>query len=211
MHRLFEKRVCAVAAIDSTDEALRLAEALLAGGLNVIEITFRTSAAEDAITKVREKFPEMLVGAGTILTVDQVRRAYDAGAHFGVSPGLSETVVQFANHLNWEFIPGVMTPSEIEAALMLECTTLKFFPAEAAGGVAMLKALMGPYSHTGVKFIPLGGINASNAAEYLKLPIVAAIGGTWLADKKLIKAGEWSKITELTKQILEIVRNTQSD
>lgn len=199
-----------MAAVDSSDQALRLAEALLAGGLNVVEITFRTCAAEEAIARVRERFPEMLVGAGTVLTIDQVRAAFDAGAHFAVSPGLNDAVVQFAHHLNLPFMPGVMTPTEVERALTLECTLLKFFPAENAGGPKMLKALAGPYAHTGVKFIPLGGVNASNAAEYLKLPIVAAVGGTWLADKQLMAEGNWAKITELTKEALQIAQTVRT-
>lgn len=202
--RVFTRRVIAVAAIDTPDNAARLAEALLAGGLDIIEITFRTAAAEQCIAKVRQAFPDMLVGAGTVLEPEQLVRARAAGAQFGVAPGLNERVVQKAAELNMPFMPGVMTPSEVERALGLDCKLLKFFPAQAAGGVKTLKALAGPYAHTGVKFIPLGGIDATNAAEYLALPIVAAVGGTWLADAKLIAAGNWTQITALTKQALEV-------
>lgn len=206
--RVLERRVIAVAAIDTPDNAVRLAEALLAGGLDIIEITFRTAAAEQCIAKVREKFPTMLVGAGTVLQPEQLIRAQAAGAQFGVAPGLNERVVQKAAELQMPFMPGVMTPSEVERALSLGCTLLKFFPAQAAGGVKTLKALAGPYAHTGVKFIPLGGIDATNAGEYLAMPIVAAVGGTWLADSKLIAAGNWAQITALTKQALEIASAT---
>jgi len=202
--RVFERRVIAVAAVDTPDNALRLADALLAGGLDIIEITFRTAAAEQSIAKVRNAFPTMLVGAGTVLEPEQLVRAQGAGAQFGVAPGLNERVVQKAAELKMPFMPGVMTPSEVERALGLGCKLLKFFPAQAAGGVKMLKALAGPYAHTGVKFIPLGGIDATNAAEYLAMPIVAAVGGTWLADAKLIAAANWAQITALTKQALEI-------
>ncbi|MCS7338655.1 MAG: bifunctional 4-hydroxy-2-oxoglutarate aldolase/2-dehydro-3-deoxy-phosphogluconate aldolase [Verrucomicrobiae bacterium] len=207
--RVFERRVIAVAAIDTPENAVRLADALLAGGLDIIEITFRTAAAEQCIAKVREKFPTMLVGAGTVLEPEQLVRAQAAGAQFGVAPGLNERVVQKAAELGMPFMPGVMTPSEVERALGLGCKLLKFFPAQAAGGTKTLKALAGPYAHTGVKFIPLGGIDASNAAEYLAMPIVAAVGGTWLADAKLVAAGNWTQITALTKQALEIAAASQ--
>lgn len=202
--RVFERRVIAVAAIDTPDNAVSLAEALLAGGLDIIEITFRTAAAEQCIARVRETFPMMLVGAGTVLEPEQLVRARAVGAQFCVAPGLNERVVQKAAELGVPFMPGVMTPSEVERALGLGCKLLKFFPAQAAGGVKALKALAGPYAHTGVKFIPLGGIDATNAGEYLAMPIVAAVGGTWLADAKLIAAGNWAQITALTKQALEI-------
>jgi len=204
MKRIFERRVVAVAAVDTPDNAVRLAEALLAGGLEIIEITFRTAAAEQCIAKVRQTFPAMLVGAGTVLNPDQLRRARDAGAQFAVSPGLNEKVVQTATELNLPFMPGVMTPTEVERALALGCKLLKFFPAQVAGGVKMLKSLAGPYAHTGVKFIPLGGVDATNAADYLAMPIVAAIGGTWLADAKLIAEGNWTQITALTREALAI-------
>jgi 2-dehydro-3-deoxyphosphogluconate aldolase/(4S)-4-hydroxy-2-oxoglutarate aldolase len=204
MKRIFERRVVAVAAIDTPENAVRLAEALLAGGLDILEITFRTTAAEQCIAKVRQTFPAMLIGAGTVLSPDQLRRALDAGAQFAVAPGLNENVLQTAAELKLPFMPGVMTPTEVERALALGCKLLKFFPAQAAGGVKMLKSLAGPYAHTGVKFIPLGGVDATNAADYLAMPIVAAIGGTWLADAKLIAASNWTHITALTREATAI-------
>jgi 2-dehydro-3-deoxyphosphogluconate aldolase/(4S)-4-hydroxy-2-oxoglutarate aldolase len=198
MNAIFAKHVIPVAVIDKAEDAVPLARALRAGGLNTIEVTFRTDAAEQAIRNIASAFPDMQVGAGTILSCDQACRAKEAGARFGVSPGLHETVVNKAAEIGLPFMPGVMTPSDVETALSLGCAWLKFFPADVAGGVRMLKALAGPYGHTGVRYVPLGGINIQNMAEYLALPNVAAIGGSWVADRHLIAAGNWTKITELT-------------
>ena len=183
-----------------------LATALHEAGVDVIEVTFRTSAAAEAIRRIRREFPDMLVGAGTLLDVYQVEQALEAGAKFGVSPGISESVVMKALSLDLPFMPGVMTPSDVEKGLSLGCRLLKFFPAETAGGIPMLKALAGPYGHTGVKFIPLGGVNIDNARSYLDLPMVAAIGGSWFLDRKLIAAGNWAKISQLTREAAEMAR-----
>jgi 2-dehydro-3-deoxyphosphogluconate aldolase/(4S)-4-hydroxy-2-oxoglutarate aldolase len=194
MQRILDKRVVPVAVIDKVEDAVPLAEALLRGGLDLIEVTFRTAAAADAIRAIVGAHPEMLVGAGTVLTGEQLERARDAGAAFAVAPGLNEATVRRAQELRLPFVPGVMTPSEIERALALGCRLLKFFPAEAAGGLKMLKALAGPFAHTGVRFLPLGGVSPENMAAYLADPLVAAVGGTWIADKKLISAGRWDEI-----------------
>jgi 2-dehydro-3-deoxyphosphogluconate aldolase/(4S)-4-hydroxy-2-oxoglutarate aldolase len=204
MNRILQKRIVPVAVIDKVADALPLAEALLVADLDVIEVTFRTEAAASSIRDIVKKFPEMLVGAGTLLEPKQVQQAVDAGAKFGVSPGLNTAVVKKANELRLPFVPGVMTPSDVECALSLGCKMLKFFPADAAGGVKMLKALAGPYAHTGVKFIPLGGINATTMKEYLELPIVAAVGGSWMVERKLIAAKDWAAITLLTKEALAL-------
>ena len=181
-----------------------LAEALLAGGLDIMEITFRTAAAEASIRRIAARFPEVLVGAGTLLEKEQVERAKGAGATFGLAPGLNPATVVAAREAALPFSPGVMTPGEVENALALGCKLLKFFPAETAGGVGMLKALAGPYAHTGVKFIPTGGINFANLKGYLSLPVVAAIGGSWMVEKSLINEGKWAEITRLTKEALEV-------
>ena len=207
MDQIRKKRIVPVAVIDNLDDAVPLAEALLAGGLEVIEITFRTTAAEGAIRNITEALPSMLVGAGTMLDADQLKRAKDAGARFAVAPGVNEKVIKTSFELGLTFIPGVMTPSDVERAFGLGCKLQKFFPAEVAGGVEMLKAFAGPYGHTGVKFIPLGGIGPKNAAEYLALPIVAAIGGSWLCDRKLIAAKNWKTITALTAEALKIAES----
>lgn len=209
MKLILEKRVVPVVVIDKVENAQPLAEALMAGGLNLLEITLRTAAAEESIRRIAKTFSsQVLIGAGTLLTPDQVARAVDAGAQFGVSPGFNARVVQKAKDLKLPFYPGVMTPSDVEAALDMGCQMLKFFPAEPAGGVKMLKALAGPYAHTGVKFIPLGGINQTNARDYLQLPIVGAIGGSWIAESKAIAEQKWADITRLAQEILGIVAQT---
>lgn len=204
MKQILDKRVVPVAVTDKLEDAVPLANALLAAGLDVIEVTFRTAAAPDAIRAITKTHPGMLVGAGTLLDVNQVRQAKEAGAKFGVAPGLNATVVQASVAAGLPFVPGVATASEVERALELGCKIQKLFPADVVGGVKLLKALAGPYGHTGVKFIPLGGVNAQNMAEYLALPNVAAIGGSWIVDKKLIAERKWNEITALTKAALAI-------
>jgi len=186
--------VVPVVAVDSPDEGLRLCEALIAGGLPVAEITFRTAAAEATIREAAKRFPEMILGAGTILTAEQMRKAVDAGARFAVAPGCNPTTIAAARECAMPFAPGVCTPSDVERAVEMGCSLLKFFPAEAAGGVAMLKALLGPYGHLGISFCPTGGVTTGNLAEYLAIPQVAFVGGTWVAKKELIKAGRWDDI-----------------
>lgn len=200
--RILAKRIVPVVVLDRVESAEPLAEALLAGGLDIMEITFRTAAAEASIQRIAARFPEILLGAGTLLAKDQVKRARDAGAVFGLAPGLNPEIIAAAGQLGLQFAPGVMTPSEVELALSLGCKLLKFFPAEVAGGVTMLKALAGPYGHTGVKFIPTGGVSSGNLASYLKLPVVAAIGGSWMVDKQLVNDGNWTEITRLTREAL---------
>ncbi|MEI8037144.1 MAG: bifunctional 4-hydroxy-2-oxoglutarate aldolase/2-dehydro-3-deoxy-phosphogluconate aldolase [Verrucomicrobiota bacterium] len=200
--RILAKRIVPVVVLDRVESAEPLAEALLAGGLDIMEITFRTAAAEASIQRIAARFPEILLGAGTLLDKDQVQRARDAGAVFGLAPGLNPAILATARQIGLQFAPGVMTPSEVELALALGCKLLKFFPAEVAGGVNMLKALAGPYAHTGVKFIPTGGVSSGNLSAYLKLPVVAAIGGSWMVDKQLVNDGKWADITRLTREAL---------
>ncbi|MFU8847422.1 MAG: bifunctional 4-hydroxy-2-oxoglutarate aldolase/2-dehydro-3-deoxy-phosphogluconate aldolase [Opitutales bacterium] len=202
--RILAKRIVPVVVLDTVEQAEPLAEALLAAGLDIMEITFRTEAAEACIRRIAGRFPEILLGAGTVLEEDQAKRARDAGAVFGLAPGLNPKIVQAAQAVGLEFSPGVMSPSEVEQALSLGCKLLKFFPAEAAGGVKMLKSLAGPYAHTGVQFTPTGGITAENLQDYLKLPVVAAIGGSWMVSPALIKEGKWTEITSLTREALKL-------
>jgi 2-dehydro-3-deoxyphosphogluconate aldolase/(4S)-4-hydroxy-2-oxoglutarate aldolase len=200
-----KQRLMCITTLDHAEDAVPLAEALLAGGLNVMEITFRTAAAIESIQRIQQKVPQMAIGAGTLLTAEQVRQAVEAGAQFGVSPGLNEAVLAAANKNQMPFFPGVMTPTEVDRALNLGFKQLKFFPAEPAGGVAMLKALAGPFAHTGVKFLPTGGINAASLADYLAVPQVAAIGGSWMAERKLVAEKAWAKITALTAEAMMII------
>lgn len=202
LDRILAKRIVPVVVLDRAESAEPLAEALLAGGLDIMEITFRTAAAEKSIRRIAARFPEILLGAGTLLEMDQVKRAKDAGAVFGLAPGLNPAIVAAASESGLQFSPGVMTPTDVEHALALGCKLLKFFPAEVAGGVNMLKALAGPYGHTGVKFIPTGGVSSGNLPAYLQLPVVAAIGGSWMVDKNLVNDGKWEEISRLTREAL---------
>lgn len=197
-------RLVPVVVLDDAGLALDVADALLEAGLRVMEVTFRTPAAADAIARIASQRPDMFIGAGTLLSAENVRQAVDAGATFAVAPGLSEPVVQAAQQAGLDLAPGVMTPSDVERALNLGCQVLKFFPAEQAGGVPMLKSLEGPYKHTGVQFIPTGGIHQTNMEHYLALPSVAAVGGSWFVDKKLIAAGNWGEIRKRTREALAV-------
>lgn len=197
-------KVVPVIAIESADQALHLADALLAGGLPIAEITFRTSAAAEVISILAQQRPELIVGAGTLLTTQNVEDAIQAGAKFGVAPGCNPDVIDFAQANQFPFIPGVCTPSCIECALSMDCKILKFFPAGAMGGVKMLKALYGPYKHTGIKFMPTGGVTQDNLAEYLAAPGVIACGGTWIAPAADIEAGTWNVIADRCKKVASV-------
>jgi 2-dehydro-3-deoxyphosphogluconate aldolase/(4S)-4-hydroxy-2-oxoglutarate aldolase len=199
--------VVPVVAIERSEDAVELGRALLAGGLPCAEITFRTAAAEEAIRRISSSLPEIIVGAGTVLSVDQANRAISAGAQFIVSPGFNQKVVDWCLQNEIPVTPGVVTPTEIDMALDRGLKILKFFPAEAMGGIATLKAIAAPYG--GVKFIPTGGINPKNLADYLSLPAVHACGGSWLVTSKLISAGEFAEITRLAEEALAIVRQVR--
>jgi len=181
-----------VVSIPSAGHAVALADALTRGGLPAIEVTFRTDAAAASITRIRAEFPGMLVGAGTVLDPDTARTAIDAGAQFVVTPGFNPRVVDVLLERGMPVVPGASTPTEIEMALNAGLRMVKFFPAEASGGVAYLKAVSAPYA--GVRFMPTGGITLANLRDYLALPSVAACGGTWLATAELIAAGDFDRI-----------------
>jgi len=197
-------RIIPVVAIHNAKDADPLADALIAGGLPSAEITFRTEAAEAAI-KAMARRGDITVGAGTVLTVEQAQKAIDAGAGFVVAPGLNPKVVRFCLDNDIPVTPGVATPTDIETAMNLGLEILKFFPAEAFGGLKTLKAMSAPYQ--AVKFIPTGGLNAQNVVDYLKFPKVAAVGGSWIVKSDAIAGGEFDKITQLTREAVEIVKN----
>jgi len=201
--------VVPVIAIDSPEAALPLADAMLAGGLPVLEITFRTAAAAEVIERLSTERPELLLGAGTVLSVENLQRAKECGASFGVAPGLNPAVVRRAAEIELPFVPGVATPSEVEGALAFGCTVLKLFPAGALGGVKYLQALAGPYRHTGVRFVPTGGVSADNLGDYLALDAVAAVGGTWLAKRDDLAAGNWPEITARCQAAVEVVERVR--
>ncbi len=199
---LGELELVPVVQIEHSKDAVSLGKALLDGGLPCAEITFRTTCAEEAIRSIAAVLPEIVLGAGTVSTIDQADRAVRAGAQFIVSPGFNPQVVDWCLENEVSVIPGVATPTEIEMALCKELGVLKFFPAQALGGVEMLKAIAAPYSQ--VRFIPTGGINAQNLADYLRLPIVLACGGSWFVKADLISGGEFSEITRLTREAMSI-------
>ena len=186
-----------VVKIDNVEQAVPLARALCKGGLPVAEITFRTACAAEAIKRITTEFPNMLVGAGTVLTPEQADAAVAAGAKFIVSPGLNPRVVKHCTEIGVPITPGCANPSDIEAALELGLDVVKFFPAEAAGGLPMIKAMSAPYGN--LKFMPTGGLNESNIFSYLKFNKILACGGSYMVSADLMNAGEWDKITELTR------------
>lgn len=198
-----------VVAIEDAADAPRLGEALIAGGLPCAEITFRTAAAEASIRAMATEYPDILVGAGTVLTIDQAERALSAGAKFIVTPGFDEAVVDWCLGHEMPITPGVMTPTEINMALNKGLKLLKFFPAEAAGGIKTLKAIGGPY--VGVRFIPTGGIGVHNLSDYLQLPMVHACGGSWLVKKQLIADGNFEEIQKLTAAAVKLVRDARGE
>ncbi len=187
-----------VIALDHVEDAEPLAKALIDGGLPCAEVTFRTDAAEESIRIMSEKFPQMLVGAGTVLTTEQVDRAVNAGAKFIVSPGLNPKVVQYCIEKGVPITPGCSNPSDVEVAIELGLEVVKFFPAEAAGGLNMIKSMAAPY--TKMKFMPTGGINAKNITSYLDFKKIIACGGSWMVNKDMIAAKDWAGITALTKE-----------
>jgi 2-dehydro-3-deoxyphosphogluconate aldolase/(4S)-4-hydroxy-2-oxoglutarate aldolase len=205
---IYNLGVVPVVAIEDERDASALGEALVAGGLPCAEITFRTAAALPSIQVLSKQVPDILVGAGTVLSVDQARMAVDRGAEFLVTPGFDEQVVSWCVSENIPVFPGVSTPTEINMALRFGLNILKFFPAEAFGGIRTLKAIAGPYPH--LRFIPTGGINAQNLSGYLSLPAVLACGGSWLVAKTMISNKEFEGITAKAREAVQIVARVRS-
>ena len=198
--RIQRTGVVAVLVVDRAEDAVPLAHALLGGGIDVLELTLRTEAAIDAIRAIKTEVPQMIVGAGTVLSVEQVQQVVAAGADFALAPGMNPAVVRAAQSAGFSFVPGVATPSDVERALECGCRVLKFFPAEPAGGLTYLKSMAAPYAHLNVRFIPLGGLNVENAGRYLDDPMILAVGGSWIAKRESIAAGDWQSITALARQ-----------
>ena len=196
-----------VVVLDDAKDAAPLAKALCEGGLPCAEVTFRTAAAEETIRIMSTEFPDMLVGAGTVLTVEQADRAIAAGAKFIVSPGLNPEVVKHCMECGVPITPGIQTPTEIEMALGLGLKTVKFFPAEPAGGLKMIKALAAPY--VDVTFMPTGGISAANVREYLGFNKIIACGGSWMVKKDLVTAGDFETIKGMVKEAADIVKEVR--
>ena len=202
LSRLAERRILSAAVIEKPEHAVPLARALLAGGLDIMEVTFRNAHAAECIRRIVAEVPDMMVGAGTLLNAVQIDDARAAGASFGLTPGFNPPVVQAAVDRGFPFIPGVLTPGEIEQSLALGCPIVKFFPAASAGGPGFIKAVAAPYAHTPLRIVPLGGISDSNLGDYLRLPIVVAVGGSWLTSRDLAGAQRWADITQLTKRTM---------
>ena len=195
-----------VIVIEDEAQAVPLARALVRGGLPVLEVTFRTKAAAGAIAAIRREVPEAIVGAGTLLTVEQLQAAKKAGAAFGVAPGFDPAIVEEAKAAMLPFCPGIATASELSQALTAGCEMVKFFPAEAAGGVKMIKNLLGAFRFTGVRFMPTGGVKPDNVADYLAVPEIVCCGGTWLVPKDALAAGDFAKIETLAAEAAALVR-----
>ena len=195
-----------VIVIEKAEQAVPLARALVKGGLPVLEVTFRTKAAAGAIAAIRREVPEAVVGAGTLLTPQMVKDAKAAGAVFGVAPGFDPVVMAAAKAEDLPMCPGIATASELSQALTEGCKMVKFFPAEAAGGVKMIKNLLGAFRFTGVKFMPTGGVNLSNVADYLAVPEIVCCGGTWIVPKDALEASDWAAIEKLAAEAAEVVR-----
>ena len=209
-NKIIDTGIIAVLILDELEHAVPLAAALLKGGVNTIELTLRTPIALDAARQIKSAFPEVNLGFGTVLTTDQLKSVVDIGADFAVSPGCNPKILNEAQKHGMPFAPGIMTPTDIELALELGCRILKFFPAATSGGMKHLKSIAAPYQHLGLKFIPLGGVNMTNAREYLESPFIAAIGGSWVASRQLILKEDWKTITNNAIQVRDLIKKIRN-
>ena len=199
-------RIIPVIVIEDITKAVPLALALVKGGLPVLEVTFRTACAAEAIAKIKAEVPGAILIAGTVLRLEQLKAAKAAGAEACVAPGFDPAIVSAANEMGMPFCPGIATASELSQALALGCSFVKFFPAESAGGVKYIKDLLGAFRWTGVKFMPTGGVKLSNVADYLSVPEIICCGGTWIAPKDAIKADDWVTIEKLASEAAALAR-----
>lgn len=203
--KLKEAGIIPVLVLENVDTGLKLCELLQKCGLRAAEITFRTKAAADVIREAKKRFPDLFLGAGTVLNKEHLHQAFDLGASFAVAPGFNPAIVQEAVDKNYAFTPGIATPSEVEQAYAMGVRMFKFFPAEALGGVAMIKNILAPYKHLGISFMPTGGVTAQNAPEWLSIPEIVCVGGTWLGKADDLKAGNWEKIEKDAKAAIEML------
>ena len=202
--------IIAMLIINELKHAVPVAKALVAGGIDTIELTLRTPVALDAARAIKKELPEVTLGFGTVLTLEQVKAVKEAGADFAVSPGCNPKIIAEAHRLGLSFSPGIMTPTDIEMAIEQGCRVLKYFPAESSGGMNHLKNMAAPYQYLGLKFIPLGGLNIKNAGSYLESDLITAVGGSWVAKRDLILAENWDQITANAKEIIELVKQVRS-
>jgi 2-dehydro-3-deoxyphosphogluconate aldolase/(4S)-4-hydroxy-2-oxoglutarate aldolase len=201
MRRLEQGGIVAGFSVARVEHAVPLVRALLRGGIDAIELTLRTPAAMEAVKAIASEVPEILLGVGTVLTPEQVVAVKKAGAHFGVAPGINPRVVRAAQEADLPFAPGICTPSELEAAIELGCRFVKFFPAEASGGVQYLKSMAAPYRHLGIQYFPLGGLNAENMLDYLNEDNVPTIGGSWIVKQDLVAAQDWDALSARAAEV----------
>jgi len=209
IEKLSHAGVIAVLTVEDPLDAIQVARALASGGVSAIELTLRTPRAAESIRRIRAEMPDMLIGAGTVLNRGQLNAARDAGAIFAVAPGCNPTTLRAAHDLGLPFAPGVASPSDIEVAVEHGCRLLKFFPAETSGGVAHLTTMAAPFAHLGLRYIPLGGITLERLGDYLKSPLVAGVGGSWLAKPEAIAGRDWQAITASAKAAMAVVRQTR--
>jgi len=208
LKKITEIGIVPVISISDVEKAVPLAKALMAGGIPCAEITFRTAEGEECIRRIAAQVPDVLLGAGTILKKEQADRAKDAGAVFAVTPGFNPNIVEHCLKIGLLIIPGCSSPSDMEAAMEFGLDTIKFFPAELAGGLPFIKACSAPY--TGLKFMPSGGINADNLAKYMAFNKVVACGGSWMVSKELLDSGNFDEITRLSKEAVQIVKEARN-
>ncbi len=208
LNRLGKSRVVAGFSVDDASDAVPIAEALLAGGLDSIELTLRTEAGIEAVRLISENVPDIFLGVGTILRPDQAIAVKEAGADFGVSPGLNPRVIQAAQVAGLPFAPGICTPTDLESAIELGCRVVKFFPAATSGGITFLKSMAAPYKHLGIKYFPLGGVNAANMMDYLSEDIICAVGGSWIVKNDLVKNKDWDSIRDRAAAVTLALENT---
>ncbi|RMD74295.1 MAG: bifunctional 4-hydroxy-2-oxoglutarate aldolase/2-dehydro-3-deoxy-phosphogluconate aldolase [Lentisphaerae bacterium] len=210
LNQLARYRVAATFSVDDPTLAVPLVNALHRGGIRILEMTLRTPAALDAINRVCHECKDVIVGAGTILTPEQVAEVKAAGAAFGVAPGLNPEVVAAARDVGLPFAPGIATPSELEKALNLGCRLVKFFPAEACGGTRYLRSMAAPYRHLGVRYFPLGGINEKNMLDYLHMDDVLLIGGSWIVEKTMVRQRDWAALEQRARSVSEALESLKT-
>ncbi|WP_199287750.1 bifunctional 4-hydroxy-2-oxoglutarate aldolase/2-dehydro-3-deoxy-phosphogluconate aldolase [Pseudotamlana carrageenivorans] len=208
--KIDDSGIIAVLIIDEVKHAVPVAKALLKGGVSAIELTLRTPAAIEAAKVIKKEVPEITLGFGTVLTVEQVKAVVEAGADFAVAPGCNPAVIAEAKKLGLSFAPGIMTPTDIEFAIEQGCRVIKYFPAETSGGMEHLKNMVAPYQYLGLKFIPLGGCNIENAGSYLESDLITAIGGSWVAKRPLIQSEDWGTITKNAQEITDLIAKIKS-
>ncbi len=208
--QISEAGVIAVLEIEEVKHAVPVAQALLKGGVSAIELTLRTPAAMDAARAIISEVPKILLGLGTVLKPEQVKEAAAAGVAFAVAPGCNPRVISAAREHGLSFAPGIVTPSDIEIAVEAGCRVLKYFPAESSGGINHMASMAGPYSYLGISYIPLGGLNIDNVRPYLESPLVCALGGSWLAKRKLIKEEQWELITQNASEIRSLINEIRN-